>query len=143
MASIDLDAVLAKLHSDLVMHKEKIKETEIKIQYVQELAQMAGVVTSTRAIPKNGKRSLSDSIVGLLEERGQWLSTGEIAEELSKQGLEEKSTSGNFKMLVITTVPKLWKRKIPKIARIEGQGGIKYGMLSLNPKEGSSLENKN
>ena len=153
MPLIDTDKVLAKLYLELEDRKTKVRETEVKIEHVKELAQMVGVIISTNStkstnIPKgtDKKKSLTNAIIGLLEERKEWLSTVEIAEELSKQGFEEKSKSGDFKMYVITSVPKLWKRKNPKIARIEGPGGIKYGALDLNKpevKEENIFEHRN
>ncbi|MDA8171359.1 MAG: hypothetical protein M0Z48_05945 [Nitrospiraceae bacterium] len=151
MPVINTDELKKKLHAERDLYRQKVEEIENKIRYIEELEQMAGVTMAAVAIkasaPKSGEPSLSDAIVGLLEERREWLSTAEIAEELSRRGYEEKSTSGNFKMMVLTAVPKLWKRSNPKIDRIDGPNGIKYGMLGLKKpdeqKEDSLLANRN
>lgn len=131
---VDVSAFLARWNKEIEFHKQKVRELEQKISVGQEMvASMEKTETTSEISEPSGGESLAKAIVNLLERKREWLGTGEIADELIKEGFDKRSKSQNFRLYVITTVPKLYKSKRRRIDRTkEGGGRIKYGALGLS-----------
>lgn len=126
---VDVSAFLSQWYKEIEFHKQKVKELEQKISVAQEMASTAMPDTSGT----DSGESLTEAIVNVLEHRREWLGTGEIADELIKEGFDKKSKSKDFRLYVITTIPKLHIRK--RIQRIKDGGRIKYGAIGLSAEK--------
>lgn len=127
---VDVSAFLSRWYKEIELHKQKVKELEQKISVAQEMASMENVEAVPETSLTNIGESLASAIVNLLESKREWLGTGEIADELIKEGYGKRSKSRDYRLYVITTVPKIHQRG--RIQKIKDGGRIKYGAIGLS-----------
>ncbi len=140
--TIDMGKVIAKWKKDIEFHQGKIREIQNKMAIGQEIVSISGNGTqspSHRAdvltTPRTPVTTLPSAIIKILEDSHDWLTTAELVKTMQKNGF--KSRSGNFRLLVATTINKMAKKG--RVARKKQGHYVLYASVDFGSNENNMI----
>lgn len=140
---IDLEKVLAKWQKDIDFHQDKIREIRGKMELAKEMVSISSSDIPVSAIPVRTPTlssarpgTLPDAIIKTLADRNDWLTAAEVAAIIKEGGFE--SDSGNFKLLVSSTINKMNARK--RVAKRKIGTSVTFATNELAASTGDKQE---
>ncbi len=130
--TVDVAKVNAKWKKDIEFHQGKIREIQNKMSVWQEIVLISSNGTenptqNTGTPPSAPTMTLPGMIIKILEDSHDWLLTADVIKALEKSGF--KSKSGNFRILVASTINKMAKNN--RVARKNQGRNVLYASIEF------------